>query len=193
MGTGAGGNDKVDCKFECTDCGAPTIGCGNGYMKPVTCPVTCSHTHATVNIVEGGGPGFHDELCTGGYIDKNKVLELCPSWAKPMNEGIPCIVFRRELDRACPELAPFLSKAGNQSHGVHTQETKVQHMLTLNQHFVASKVRAAASVPAAPAPTWDRVVKETLAIKGPDLADTLKECAEFAGCLLYTSPSPRDS
>ena len=119
---------------------------GNGYIKAIDfgdieyLPVTCSHTHATVNIVEGGGPGFHDELCTAGYIDKNKVLQLCPSWAKPMNEGIPCIVFKRELDLACPELAPFLSKAGNQSHGVNTQQTRVQHMLTLNQHFVASTV-----------------------------------------------------
>ena len=159
---------------------------GNGYIKAIEfrdieyLPVTCSHTHATVNIVEGGGPGFHDELCTAGYIDKNKVLELCPSWAKPMTEGIPCIVFKRELDVACPELAPFFSKAGNQSHGVHTQETRVQHMLTLNQHFVASKLRAASSVPAATAPTWERVVRETVAIKGPDLADCLKECAEFA-------------
>ena len=35
-------------------------------------------------------------------------------------------------------------------------------------------------MPAATAPTWERVVKETVAIKGPDLADCLKECAEFA-------------
>ena len=160
---------------------------GNGYIKAIEfrdieyLPVTCSHTFATVNIVEGGGPGFHDELCNdAGYIDRSKVLELCPSWEKPMTEGIPCTVFKRELDVACPELASFFSKAGNQSHGVHTQETRVQHMLTLNQHFVASKLRAASSVPAEQAPTWERVVRETVAIKGPDLADCLKECAEFA-------------
>ena len=120
---------------------------GNGYIKPIPfreieyLPVTCSHTHATVNIVEGGGPGLHPELCNdAGMIDKNKVLELCPPLGKPMKDGAPCTVFKRELDVACPELAPFFSKAGNQSHGVHTQETRVQHMLTLNQHFVASTV-----------------------------------------------------
>ena len=93
---------------------------GNGYIKPIEfteiefLPVTCSHTFATVNIVEGGGPGFHEELCNEqGYIDKNKVLELCPSWLKPMTDGIPCIVFKRELDVACLALAPFLSKATN--------------------------------------------------------------------------------
>ena len=42
---------------------------GNGYIKAIDfseveyLPVTCSHTIATVNIVEGGGPGLHEELC----------------------------------------------------------------------------------------------------------------------------------
>ena len=40
---------------------------GNGYLKPIAfrdiayLPCTCSQTHATVNIVEGGGPGLHPE------------------------------------------------------------------------------------------------------------------------------------
>ena len=129
---------------------------GAGYIKAIDfseveyLPVTCSHTAATVNIVEGGGPGFHEELCNDeGYIDKNKVLQLCPSWGKPLADGIPCTVFKRELDVACPALAAFLSKAGNQSHGVHTKETKAQLMLTLNQHFVASTLRVTRSAPAA--------------------------------------------
>jgi len=99
---------------------------------------------------------------------------------KPMKEGIPCTVFKRELDVACPELASFLSKAGNQTHGVHTKETKVQLMLTLNQYFVSLKLRAAFSGPAALARTWEKVVREAISIKGPDQADTLEELAKFA-------------
>ena len=88
-------------------------------------PVTCSHTSATANIVDGGGPGLHSEIINDeGNIDKNKIMELCPSWRVPLTQGIPCTVFKRELDAACPELAAFLSKAGNQTHGVHTQERK---------------------------------------------------------------------
>ena len=74
MGTGAGGNDKVDCIFECTDCGAPAIGCGNGYIKPLPfrdidyLPVTCSHTHHTVNIAEIGAGD--NSLC-----DEEKIEE----------------------------------------------------------------------------------------------------------------------
>jgi hypothetical protein len=68
-----------------------------GYLKAIPfreieyLPVTCSHTFASVNIIEGGGPGLHEELCNEeGIVDTNKVLQLCPSWKKPMVEGIPC-------------------------------------------------------------------------------------------------------
>ena len=170
---------------------------GNGYIRYIPfreieyLPVTCSHTHATVNIVEGCGPGLDPALCNdAGMIDKNKVLDLCPSWEKPMKEGIPCTVFKRELDVACPELAPFLSKAGNQTHGVHIKETKVQLMLTLNQCFVSRKRRAAIDGPAALAPTWEKVVKEAVSIKGIDQADTLAELATFAAAWAGGDASP---
>ena len=101
-------------------------------------PVTCSHTFAALNIIDGEVQGLHPEL-TGddGFVDKQKVLKLCPSWKKAMDDGIPCIVFRKELEEACPDLAAFLSKAGNQSHDVHSKETMVQLMLALHQMYHA--------------------------------------------------------
>ena len=89
-------------------------------------PVTCSHTFAALNIVSGGVKGLHEELCDDKrMIDPQKVLSLCPSWKRPLDDGIPCIVFRRELEEACPDLPDFLSQAGNQSHDVHAKETKL--------------------------------------------------------------------
>ena len=123
----------------------------NPYYDTEYLPVTCSHTFAALNIVDGGEKvrGLHEELSTSGKIDQVKVLQLCPSWKKPLAEGIPCIVFRRELEAACPELPGFLSMAGNQSHDVHTKETKVQLMLSSQQLFVAQRrlAEAAASAP----------------------------------------------
>ena len=91
-----------------------------GYLKEIPwrdieyLPVSGSHTAAAINIAEGGVPGLHAELCNEeGHVDKNKVLQLCPSLEKTMAEGIPSIVFRRELEVAFPELPEFLSEAGN--------------------------------------------------------------------------------
>ena len=95
--------------------------------------VTCSHTLAACNLVGGGVQGLAEELRDDNMmIDRQKVLDLCPSWIKPLEDGIPCIVFRRELEEACPDLPGFLSRAGNQSHDVHVKETTLQ-CIRLNQ------------------------------------------------------------
>jgi len=99
----------------------------NGYLRPVPfddveyLPVTGSHMAAALNIVADGPGrvrGLNEELSTDGYIDHQKAMSLCPSWKKPLTDGMPCIVFRRELETACPELPAFLSSAGNQSYAI---------------------------------------------------------------------------
>ena len=89
-----------------------------GYLKEIPwrdieyLPVSGSHTAAAINIAEGGVPGLHAELCNEkGHVDTNIVLQRCPSLEKPMVEGIRSIVFRRELEVACPELPDFLNEA----------------------------------------------------------------------------------
>ena len=118
------------------------------------------------------------------------MLKLCPSWEKPLSEGIPCVVFRRELEAACPELPAFLTKAGNQSHDVHSKETNVQLMLSLNPLFVAQKrfsgtcgPPAASALPhatpSAAAMSWDSVAQE-MEITKPHFSGCAKEAAAFA-------------
>ena len=63
-------------------------------------------------------------------------------------------------------------------------------MLNLNQHFVSLKRRAQSAIPAEAAPTWDRVVSETVAIKGSDLAEALEEAAKFAAAWAGGDSSP---
>ena len=114
-------------------------------------------------------------------------MQLCPSWRKPLAEGIPCIVFRWELEAACPELPGFLSMAGNQSHDVHTKETKVQLMLSLQQLFVAQRrfaetaasAPSAASARSAASTSWEQVVQE-MGVMKPHFQQCAKESAEFA-------------
>ena len=109
-------------------------------------------------------PGLHEELCNSdGNVDKGKVLTFCPSWEQAINVGMPCIVFKRELETACPELPAFLSKAGNQSHEVHSKETKVQLMLAIMQLYVSHK-RLRPNEPVSDK-TWDRAVEEVISMK----------------------------
>ena len=139
--------------------------------------MTCSHTFAAANLVQGGTPGLHPELCDAkGVIDNAKVLQLCPSWAKPLSEGIECIIFRREVEEEIPLLPALLSKAGNQSHDVHSKETKVQLMLDLSQLFVSKK---RFTDTAESAQSWAEVAREMEVMK-PQFAGKVAEAAEFA-------------
>ena len=117
------------------------------------------------------------------------MLKLCPSWEKPIAEGNPCTIFRRELAVACPELPEFLSKARKQPHDVHSKETKVQFMLACNQVFLPLKRRAALAPSAEPAPTWERVLKDMKAMK-PHFADCAEEAAQFASAWSGGDKSP---
>ena len=168
-----------------------------GYLKAIPfrdieyLPVTCSHTFAALNIVQGGGPGLHPEMCNeDGLIDTSKVLQLCPAWKIPIEKGIPCIVFCRELEVACPELPEFLMKAGNQSHDVHSKETKVQLMLALNQLFMSQKrLKPDGSASSAASAPWERVVKDMISMK-PQFADCAAEAAKFASAWSGGDGSP---
>ena len=57
-------------------------------------PTTCSHIATAINILE-----------RGGNAEGNKVMALCPSWEQAIKDGMPCIVFKRELEAACPGVA----------------------------------------------------------------------------------------
>ena len=109
-------------------------------------PTTCSHTAAAINIIEGGGPGLHEELCNAeGNVDIAKVLALCPSWEQAIKNGMPCIVFKRELEAACPELPAFLSEAGNSKALVVSPPLPSSVMPVQKLEQVAKKRQAAAT------------------------------------------------
>ena len=68
----------------------------NGYLKKMAysdvsyLPVKGSHLFAAANIVQAGNEcrGLHEQMSTDGYIDQAKTLQLCPSWNKPLTDGI---------------------------------------------------------------------------------------------------------
>ena len=90
-----------------------------GFLKKIPwrdinfLPETWSHTAAATNIIDGGVPGLHPELCSeNGMADRNKQ-------AMPLQGRMPCVGFPRELEVACPELPSQV----RQLHEVHSKET----------------------------------------------------------------------
>ena len=99
--------------------------------------ITATHTTATFRIAEYGAIGIHPEICDEhGMVSKSKIIEERPSYGPPINNGMEHLVFKREICELVPEMAPFLSKADNVTHGIHRKQTSVQ---TLRQ--LANKIQ----------------------------------------------------
>ena len=104
-----------------------------------------------------------------------------PVMEKPLQTGIPCVVFRRELEVACPELPEFLSQAGNQSHDVHAKETKVQIILSLARFFNQQEKSNRSGTPGAPGTMlpWDIVKRKMKAMKPHIKPEDIDEAVAF--------------
>ena len=99
-----------------------------------------------LTLSKGEGHGLHEELSNAeGNVDIAKVLALCPSWEQAIKDGMPCIVFKRELEAACPELPAFLSEAGNSKALVVSPPLPSSVMPVQKLEQVAKKRQAAAT------------------------------------------------
>ena len=161
----------------------------NGYLKELPVedinylPITCSHTMATCNLVDGGCKGLYPEFCDeNGIMCKDKILAICPSWSKPLDEGIECIVFRRELEERLPDLPSLLSDFGNQSHDSHQKLTKLQLMLSIHTLFMSKQHSANPD-------SWSTVV---IKVEGmmPQFKELVEEAANYVKNWSGTAAKP---
>ena len=98
--------------------------------------VTVSHTSSVLRIVDADPPckGIHQDLCDASmHIDKAKILQTCPSFARPLKTGIRFCVFKSGVEQVCPDLPSFLARSGNAGHGSHQPQTATQVMMGLNR------------------------------------------------------------
>ena len=61
-----------------------------------------------------------------GNFDKKKIMETQSTMKKPLEEGVPTLVFRLEVEVVLLELPAFLSEAGNDTHGSERHDTTAQ-------------------------------------------------------------------
>eukprot|EP00959_Pyramimonas_sp_CCMP1952_P326448 6833539-Pyramimonas_sp.AAC.1 len=96
--------------------------------------ITCSHTNAGLRCAKLCSSSPHAEICTDdGKLSLDKILAMAPSYKEPLEVGLEWVVIRRQCEDAMPELASFLSEAGNSGHGSHRVPTKMQVLMQIHK------------------------------------------------------------
>ena len=136
--------------------------------------VTCSHTLCACNVVDSGGSLTNDDTASlkkDGYLSRELALQKYPTFRKPIEEGVTATVIKKKAEQLMPFLPDFLSRAGNQKHGIHREESKVQLMLAIARVFaMQSKSKDGAS--------WQDVVRKVESMK-PHHAGKCSELGEY--------------
>ena len=86
-----------------------------------------SHTSAALRCAKFSTVGVHAELCgENGRISRGRVVELQPSLAAPLDNGVNVDLIDPNLFAACPKLMATLSRVDN-DHGVGRVQTTLQN------------------------------------------------------------------
>ena len=124
----------------------------NGFLAPVdvyqdeyVMSVTCSHRVAAMRCVENGCN--HEEhleenkgqLTNNGKLSVEKCTTLCPTLREAMT-GLQWVKVKHEVLSAMPELAAFLSEAGNAGSGIAREHTVTQVMLQVHQKAMTNQM-----------------------------------------------------
>eukprot|EP00959_Pyramimonas_sp_CCMP1952_P161035 3367531-Pyramimonas_sp.AAC.1 len=104
--------------------------------------VSCAHTLMGLRCARRGVKGFDEELIDDvGHISKDKVYSLCPSYAKPVAEGLRWLVIRSQVDKAVEGFANFVQESSNLGHGAERLQSKVQTLLQIHDMIIRNKKR----------------------------------------------------
>ena len=125
----------------------------NGFLSPVdrhhqedfVMSVTCSHRVAGLRCVQAACAHIEKleenigTLTNGGKLSVEKCVNRCPTLSEAL-AGMQWIRVRREMHTAMPELAAFLSEAGNAGSGIAREHTVTQVLLQIHQKANANKI-----------------------------------------------------
>ena len=124
----------------------------NGFLAPVdinqddhVMSVTCSHRAAAMRCVENGCNHVEHleenqgQLTNNGKLSVEKCTTLCPTLREAMT-GLQWVKVKQEVHSAMPELAAFLSEAGNAGSGIDREHTVTQVMLQIHQKAMANQM-----------------------------------------------------
>ncbi|CAK0908121.1 unnamed protein product [Prorocentrum cordatum] len=111
------------------------------------------------------------ETSAGNRVSRDKVLQLAPSFAEPLDHGIDFLCIKHQVESYCPELAGFLQVAGNSGHDTEQAPSKIATMLSIHK-------RAAAQQKLVGSVDWSRLAA-SLERTAPYLSGQCEDLGEF--------------
>ena len=89
--------------------------------------VAGTHSSPAIQCMYSGSATIHPEPAgDDGCYDKRKIIQRQASMQKPLEEGVPTLVCRQEIETEVLKLPGFIADAANKTHGTERADTTVQ-------------------------------------------------------------------
>jgi hypothetical protein len=109
-----------------------------------------------------------------GKLSASKVIAAKPSFAKPLQEGVPFDLVPGELCMAVPRLMEILSRIGNASNNVYREQSALQHCNRLHRLAIAKETTGPLNAEA-----WDHIARQACIGVGPHFIKEAKRLCQF--------------
>ena len=137
-----------------------------------------THSSTAMRSIHFGAATIFPHLADdNGNFDKKKIIETQSTMKKPLEDGVPTLVFRPEVEVVLPELPAFLSEAGNDTHGSERHDTTAQILQSLHGRILAERRKAE---PASVEEMAARIENEKPEMKG-QAADLIRFVTKYSG------------
>jgi len=78
-----------------------------------------------------------NDVVVNGYLSKQRVIEVCPSIKKPLEQGMAYTIIRWEMIAVMPRIIHLICEGDNAKHDTFQKETALQTMKNLHKMSVA--------------------------------------------------------
>ena len=135
--------------------------------------LACGHTNQFLVAVLSGVECEHEEICIQGRMHKERIIEISPSMAEPLNNGMKWLVLKKEVGELFPTL-PQLIQSARQAIG------QVQHG---ESHFeLMQGIQSEITNATDPSKIDWTVVHKSLARSESKYTDDLPVLCEYSSC-----------
>lgn len=125
-------------------------------------------------LLEGATAVYPDMAGSDGKLSAAKVIAAKPSFARPLQEGVPFDLVPGELCIAVPRLMEVLSRIGNNANNVFREQSALQHCNRLHRLAVLKEKSGPMT-----SDSWDQIARQACIGMGQEFIDDAKKLCKF--------------